>query len=118
MQSHSSVAAVAEAVKRYRHTVLGVNFVNNSMNSRSIKLIIDSFSHHFQSLKSINLSGNNVGIDGANHLATQIPELKQLKMLYLNGCNLTDRGVTELLKSLIAADRDLEVLDISGNSIG
>jgi Ran GTPase-activating protein (RanGAP) involved in mRNA processing and transport len=118
MQSASSVAAVAEAVKRYRHVVHGVNFVNNSMLSRHIKTVIDSFSHHFGSLKSINLSGNNMGLDGANHLAAKMPELKSLDALHLSSCNLTDKGVTELLKSLIENETFLGVLDLSGNQIG
>jgi hypothetical protein len=50
MKSNSSVAAVAEAVKRYKYVVLGVMFVNNSMNARQVITILDSFSHHFNSV--------------------------------------------------------------------
>lgn len=69
MKSNSSVEAVAEAVKRYNYVVLGVKFVNNCMSSRQVKVIIDSFSHHFGSLLNINLSENNVGLEGSRHLA-------------------------------------------------
>jgi hypothetical protein len=69
MKSNSSVEAVAAAVKRYNYVVLGVKFVNNSMNSRQVKIIIDSFSHHYGSLLNINLSENNVGLEGSRHLA-------------------------------------------------
>lgn len=50
MKSTSSVLAVAEAVKRLKHVVLGVKFVNNSMNPNQIKTIIDSFEHHYISV--------------------------------------------------------------------
>lgn len=44
--------------------------------------------------------------------------MKSLKQLTLNGCNLTDRGVAEILKALEADSLILEVLELSGNAIG
>ena len=115
MKSNSSVAAVAEAVKRYKYVVLGVQFVNNSMNARQVITILDSLSHHFNSVQNLNLSENNVGIVGASHLAELFFKMKELKILQLSGCNLTDRGVTILLKAMEESNLTIEELDLSAN---
>jgi hypothetical protein len=36
----------------------------------------------------------------------------------MSGCNMTDRGVAEVLKALDAENLSLEVLDLSKNAIG
>lgn len=118
MKSTSSVAAVAEAVKRYQYTVLGVNFVDNSLEPRQIKTIVDSFSHHFVSLQVLNMSENNVGLEGARHIALQAPQLKSLTELTLSGCNITDKGVQELLTAFEQSACFLQVLNLAGNAIG
>jgi hypothetical protein len=44
--------------------------------------------------------------------------MKSLKNLTMSGCNMTDRGVAEVLKALDAENLSLEVLDLSKNAIG
>ena len=51
------------------------------MNARQVITILDSFSHHFNSVQNLNLSENNVGIVGASHLAELFFKMKELKIL-------------------------------------
>jgi hypothetical protein len=51
------------------------------MNARQVITILDSFSHHFNSVQNLNLSENNVGIVGASHLAELFFKMKELKRL-------------------------------------
>jgi Ran GTPase-activating protein (RanGAP) involved in mRNA processing and transport len=64
------------------------------------------------------MSGNNFGLEGARYLAEQFKQLKAIKKLYLNGCNLTDKGVSDLATAFDVNGINLTELDLSGNAIG
>ena len=63
------------------------------------------------------MASNNLGMAGAEYLASVVPEMKNLKRLFLNDCQLTDRGVRQILNNLEETCA-LETLDMSGNLIG
>ena len=63
------------------------------------------------------MSQNCLGYGGASYLASIIGEMRKLKRIYLNDCQMTDKGVKEVLNNLENVEA-LESLDISGNLIG
>ena len=63
------------------------------------------------------MSSNNLGYGGAEYLASAVADMRKLKHLYVNDCQMTDKGVKEVLKNLENVE-SLEILDISGNLIG
>ena len=65
----------------------------------------------------LNLSKNVIGVEGGKHLAANLPKMRALNTLILSGCNITDRGLIEIITSL---DELANVcnLDLSGNQIG
>lgn len=67
-----SAHSVSEAVKRYTFPVLAVIFVNNSLQPRESKLIMQSFEHQISSITSLNFSMNNIGLSGAEYLASVV----------------------------------------------
>jgi len=70
LNSATSVKAVAEAIKRYSYTVQHVQFVNNSIRMRDSIIIIDSIERHMPNLLILNLSKNELGVEGGRHLAS------------------------------------------------
>jgi Ran GTPase-activating protein (RanGAP) involved in mRNA processing and transport len=70
------------------------------------------------SLQNLNLSDNNLGLEGSIYLGSVMFKMKVLKQLHLKGCNLTDRGATVLFKALEEDNNSVEVIDFSNNFIG
>ena len=109
--------SVAEAVRRYTFPVLAVIFVNNSLRPREARVIMESFQHHIGTLTTLNLSQNNLSLQGAEYLASVIPQMRSIKQLYLNDCHLSDRGVRAVVTKLEESTA-LDILDLSANQIG
>ena len=65
----------------------------------------------------MNLSKNNLGMSGAEYLASFIPKMRALKTLVLDDCHLSDRGVAVMVTKLEESTA-LDKLDLSGNQIG
>jgi Ran GTPase-activating protein (RanGAP) involved in mRNA processing and transport len=65
----------------------------------------------------LDLSKNELGLEGGKYLALQLLKVKKLKELRLAECHITDKGITELIKSVDEINC-VEVLDLSGNEIG
>lgn len=91
--------------------------MNNSIRARDAITIIDSIERHMVSLVSLNLSKNDLGVEGGKHLARNLPKMKKLEELRLADCNITDRGIIEIILSLDELGT-LDLLDLSGNQIG
>jgi Ran GTPase-activating protein (RanGAP) involved in mRNA processing and transport len=72
------VKAVTESIKKYGHVVNHVQFVNNSIRSRDSILVIDSIERHMATLQILNISKNELGVEGGKHLAKSIPKMKKL----------------------------------------
>ena len=89
--------SVAQAVKRYTFPVLAVIFVNNSLKPRESLVIMESFQHHIATITTLNLSNNNLSLQGADYLASVIPNMRSIKQLFLNDCHLQDRGVKAIV---------------------
>eukprot|EP00294_Goniomonas_avonlea_P007844 CAMPEP_0114561752 /NCGR_PEP_ID=MMETSP0114-20121206/12168_1 /TAXON_ID=31324 /ORGANISM="Goniomonas sp, Strain m" /LENGTH=731 /DNA_ID=CAMNT_0001747401 /DNA_START=118 /DNA_END=2313 /DNA_ORIENTATION=+ len=68
-------------------------------------------------LQSLNLSGNNVGNNGAQYLSNGLKQNRSLTELKLSNCNIFDEGIAELGKG-IRKHVGLVVLDLSRNSVG
>lgn len=69
LNSTTSVKAVAEAVKRYAHTITAVKFVNNSMKLRNTIIALQSIDKHMPNLQILELSKNELGLEGGKFLA-------------------------------------------------
>ena len=65
------------------------------------------------SLKSLDLSWNPIGDEGAEHIAQLVTNSRSLYQLNLGGCGIRDRGV-ECLASALEGNNSLEILHISG----
>jgi Ran GTPase-activating protein (RanGAP) involved in mRNA processing and transport len=76
--------------------------------------IIDSIERHMPNLQVLNMSENTLGVDGGKHLAKNIHKMKKLESLKLRQCNITDRGIIEIVAALDDLD-NLDLLDLSGN---
>ena len=68
-------------------------------------------------LQILNISKNELGVEGGKHLAKSIPKMKKLQELKLSGCNISDKGIIEILTALEDAI-NIQVIDFSGNQIG
>lgn len=68
-------------------------------------------------LLCLNLSKNELGVEGGRHLAKNLNKMKKLEELRLAECNITDRGIIEIIQSLDELGT-IDVLDLSGNQIG
>lgn len=69
LNSSTSVKAIAEAIKLMGYTVLTVKFVNNSLRTKDACALIDSIERHLPNLVELDLSKNDIGLDGARYLA-------------------------------------------------
>jgi Ran GTPase-activating protein (RanGAP) involved in mRNA processing and transport len=74
-----------------------VKFVNNSIRSKDSIMIIDSFQRHMSTLRIIDFSKNELGVEGGTHLAQNLCKMQHLEQLKLSGCNVTDRGVMAIV---------------------
>lgn len=68
-------------------------------------------------LQILNMSQNTLGVEGGKHLARNIIKMKKLSVLTLRQCNITDRGIIEIITALDELNT-LDSLDLSGNQIG
>jgi Ran GTPase-activating protein (RanGAP) involved in mRNA processing and transport len=87
------------------------------MKPQNAMIALQSIDKHMNNLQVLNLSKKELGLEGGKYLATQILKVKKLKELRLAECNITDKGVIELIKSVDEINC-LEVFDLSGNQIG
>ena len=62
----------------------------------------------------LNLSKNDIGLEGGKHLANSLVKMNKLQTLVLSECNITDRGLIEILTALDELGT-VENLDLSGN---
>jgi Ran GTPase-activating protein (RanGAP) involved in mRNA processing and transport len=67
-----------------------------------------------QNLQVLDMSENTLGVDGGKHLAKNIHKMKKLESLKLRQCNITDRGVIEIVTALDELGT-LDMIDLSGN---
>ena len=114
LNSATSVKAVCEAIKRYGYHVTMIKFVNNSIRMRDAINIIDSFERHMPNLQILNMSENNLGVEGGKHLAKNIHKMIKLIELNLKQCTITDRGIIEIVTALDELGT-LDIIDLSGN---
>lgn len=68
-------------------------------------------------IQTLAISKNKMGLEGAKHLATVLPDMKILSKLILSDNDIGDLGINELITS-IKNYCSIDYLDISGNSIG
>ena len=89
----------------------------NSLSSDSMIKLVHALSHPNCSLKTLDLSGNPIGDEGAAALAQSITKNKTITSLKLVRCGITATGGAELASS-VTVNSTIEWLDISGNSLG
>ena len=89
----------------------------NSLSSDSIIELVHALSHPNCSLKTLNLSGNPIGDEGAAALAQSITKNKTITWLWLSRCGITATGGAELASS-VTVNSTIERLHIGGNSLG
>jgi Ran GTPase-activating protein (RanGAP) involved in mRNA processing and transport len=65
----------------------------------------------------LNLSKNDIGSEGGKHLAKSFIQMRKLQTLILSECNITDRGLIEIISALDELGT-VENLDLSGNQLG
>ena len=89
----------------------------NSLSSDSIIKLVHALSHPNCSLKTLNLSVNPIGDEGAAALAQSITKNKTITWLKLFKCGITATGGAELASS-VTVNSTIERLEIGGNSLG
>ena len=87
---------------------------NNSLDSASVKPLVEELDVKFKSLHVLNLSINDIGDDGAIILAEGLKFNCPLKELDLSRNNITSTGVTAIMHYACP----LRSVDFSGNNIG
>ena len=92
---------------------IGFNFLF----SDSIIELVRALSHPNCSLKTLDLSGNPIGDEGAAALAQSVTKNKTITKLKLFSCGITATGGVELALSLLV-NSTIEELDIGDNSLG
>lgn len=65
-------------------------------------------------LKIIDFSKNELGVEGGTHLAQNLCKMQHLEQLKLADCNVTDRGIIAIVSSLDELGTVIN-LDFSGN---
>ena len=90
---------------------------SNSLSSDSITELVHALSHPNCSLKTLDLSLNPIGDEGAAALAQSIAKNKTITSLWLSQCDITATGGAELASS-VTVNSTIERLSISGNSLG
>ncbi len=78
-------------------------------------IVVDMISN-LRTIKSINLSNNNMGNKGAMMLAEAMLKLAKIEELILSNCEIGNKGSISLCES-IKWKKSLLVLDLSGNRI-
>ena len=89
----------------------------NSLSSDSIIELVRALSHPNCSLKTLTLSSNPIGDEGAAALAQSITKNKTITSLQLSWCGITATGGAELASS-VTVNSTIEWLEIGGNSLG
>jgi len=117
LNSATSVKAVSEAIKRYAYPVQQVIFINNSLRPKDACSLIDSIERHMPNLLVLNLSKNDIGVVGGQYIAKSLIQMRKLQTLILSECNITDRGLIEIIIGLEELGT-VENLDLSGNQLG
>ena len=88
----------------------------NSLASDSIIELVRALSHPNCSLKTLNLSVNPIGDEGAVALAQSITKNRTITELNLSWCGITATGGAELASSLMV-NSTIESFNISCNSV-
>ena len=88
----------------------------NFLSSDSITELVRALSHPNCSLKTLDISFNPIGDEGAAALAQSITKNKTIIRLRLYRCGITATGGAELASS-VTVNSTIEWLDISGNSL-
>lgn len=68
-------------------------------------------------LKRLDLSNNNINIEGVKHLANILKENKTLQEINLAGNNIGDKGA-KCLADMLAVNKTLQVIELNLNDIG
>lgn len=89
--------AIAESIKRYNYEVKQIRFVNNSMRVKDTVVIMDSIERHLPNLIVLNISKNEMGLEGGKHLANLISKMQKLEQLVLADCNIGDRATIQII---------------------
>jgi Ran GTPase-activating protein (RanGAP) involved in mRNA processing and transport len=81
---------------------------------RALSLVLANNS--WRTVTSLYLSGNNLGVAGATHLALMLEKSLSLLELDVSGCELGDDGVRYIAKAMEQNER-LECLDLGDNRV-
>lgn len=81
---------------------------------RALSLVLANNS--WRTVTSLYLSGNNLGVSGATHLALMLEKSLSLLELDVSGCALGDDGVRYIAKAMEQNER-LECLDLGDNRV-
>ena len=96
-----------------------LNLKSNYISEQSLELFKDEISK-LKNLKEFNILDNNFGDQGFIHLINAFISLKELRILIVANCNISNKGLKKMYEIMALNDNYLEKLEIfnlSGNSI-
>ena len=95
---NKSSLALSEAIKRFNFPYESADFSYNGLKGKESAELLRSLK--CDSLRILSLAKNKIGLQGAECLAELLPEMKNLKELYIQENQIGDTGLLAILKAL------------------
>ncbi|XP_018527083.1 NACHT, LRR and PYD domains-containing protein 14 [Lates calcarifer] len=116
--SDSGVAALVEGLNDQNCRLKTLRLQGCEVNSQACKYLATTLTQSLKLLE-LDLSRNDIGDDGLQHLATGLRSHEcQLETLKLSQCNIEQKGCHYLASALQDNSNHLTVLDLSINMVG
>ena len=88
------------------------------MKQQETKLMLECLERHYEKVQTLTISGNKIGLVGAQALAKCLLQMKSLTTLDLSHDEIGDQGLFEIITQVTGGNLSIEELDLSGNCIG
>eukprot|EP01038_Epipyxis_sp_PR26KG_P007162 gene7162-9765_t len=97
-------------------SLIDLNLRNCAGSGKAIEKLLDALKPN-KSLLTLDISQNDLGLEGAELIGDALANNKKLKQLSISDCNIPADGANSIFKGLIN-NNNLEILNISDNWIG
>ena len=100
-------------IECHTHVLCSLNLGGNGLTSKGAWYLSKALSQN-TSLIELMLNWSIPGEDGVQSITQALQHNNHLKILYMQGCRITDRGLRHFAQTL-SVNKALEVLDVSNN---
>lgn len=123
--TREEIQQIAQILKNDNFNLTTLSLVNCALDHKDIEVIMDALKDRAPSLKSLNLSDNKIGHEGAKRIATSLQQksMSNLRAITLNHTKMGDTEVEEIAKAIKVRNAHsphsfVTIVNLTGNYIG